>query len=198
MTLKEIKMKRIYWRYLALALAVFLIITLPACQKKEITSEPYTEASGGSGSAAGGEEGLTKEGKIGEEELEEGSIQEGTAAERAASAQEMFENEDIYYSFDSASLTPEAQEILQRKAQYLADHPHLKITVEGHCDERGTNEYNLALGEARAQSAMAYLVDLGISPSKMSAVSYGEEQPMATGASEDAWALNRRAHFVIK
>ena len=191
-------MKRIYWRYLALALAVFLIFTLPACQKKEITSEPYTEASSGSGTGAGGEEGLTKEGKIGEEELEEGSIKEGTAAERAASAQEMFENEDIYYSFDSASLTPEAQEILQRKAQYLADHPHLKITVEGHCDERGTNEYNLALGDRRAESAKGFLVDLGVASSRMTTISYGEERPVDPGSSEEAWARNRRAHFVLE
>ncbi len=115
------------------------------------------------------------------------------AGERAA-----FENEDIYFSYDSSSLTPQAQDILRKKAAFLKTSASLKVTIEGHCDERGTNEYNLALGEARARSAKAFLTDLGISASRIATISYGEERPLAKGQGEDAYAKNRRAHFVIE
>jgi peptidoglycan-associated lipoprotein len=110
----------------------------------------------------------------------------------------MFENEDVFFEFDSASLTAEAQEILRAKAEWLRDNPGVRVLIEGHCDERGTNEYNLALGDRRAFSSKAFLTDLGIDDARISIISYGEERPIAPGASEEAWAKNRRAHFVIK
>ena len=110
----------------------------------------------------------------------------------------MFENEDIFFEFDSASLSIEAQEILRRKAEWLRENPHARVTIEGHCDERGTTEYNLALGDRRAFSAKSFLVDLGIDESRLTTISYGEERPLDPQSTEDAYQKNRRAHFVIK
>jgi peptidoglycan-associated lipoprotein len=95
-------------------------------------------------------------------------------------------------------LTPQAQEILTKKAKWLRDNPAATVTIEGHCDNRGTNEYNLALGEGRAQSAKTFLMDLGVDVSKLRTISYGEERPLDPQQTESAWAKNRRAHFVIE
>jgi len=110
---------------------------------------------------------------------------------------EEFENEDIHFDFDSAVIREDAKPILLKKAEFLKKYPTLTVTIEGHCDERGTNEYNLALGERRAHSAWQYLVNLGIAPNRMQMISYGEERPIAAGHDEASWAKNRRAHFVI-
>jgi peptidoglycan-associated lipoprotein len=91
----------------------------------------------------------------------------------------------------------EAMEVLKEKAAFMRDNPGITVMIEGHCDERGTNEYNLALGDRRANSAKTYLTDLGIQGSRMTTVSYGEEQPVDSGHGEEAWARNRRGHFVI-
>ena len=96
------------------------------------------------------------------------------------------------------SLTEEAREILSGDGKVLSQTPKLKIVIEGHCDERGTVEYNLALGEKRAMSAKSYLVNYGIEPSRISIVSYGKERPFDPGHNEEAWAKNRRAHFVVQ
>jgi peptidoglycan-associated lipoprotein len=121
----------------------------------------------------------------------------GTSQEELA-ARQRFMNEDIYFSFDQSSLSAEAQQKLRAKAQWLRSRPGLTVVIEGHCDERGTTEYNLALGDRRAESAKSFLVNLGISGSRMTTVSYGEEKPADPGHTEAAWARNRRAHFVIE
>ena len=110
---------------------------------------------------------------------------------------EKFQNEDIYFEFDSYVLMEEARMVLDRKVEFLRRYPRVNVTIEGHCDERGTSEYNLALGERRANSAWQYLVDSGIDPSRLSMISYGEERPVALGHDEASWAKNRRAHFVV-
>jgi len=102
----------------------------------------------------------------------------------------------IHFDFDSYLLNTPARSTLQENATYLADRGPGSVRVEGHCDERGSAEYNLALGERRAQSAVAYLQDLGISPERLQVVSYGEERPLDNSRSEIAWASNRRAEFV--
>ena len=139
---------------------------------------------------------MEKQAAIQEESLKEESLSEGR--ERIRTEREMFENEDVLFEFDSAKLSNEAQDILRKKAEWLKENPRARIIIEGHCDERGTNEYNLALGDRRAYSSKRFLVDLGIDDSKLTTVSYGEERPIDTGSDEDAWAQNRRAHFVIK
>ena len=109
-----------------------------------------------------------------------------------------FEAENINFDFDKSELKPEARAILVKKAEWLRNNPDFSVRIEGHCDERGTNEYNLALGDRRAYSAKAFLADLGIDDTRLSIISYGEEQPIDSRSTEDAWAKNRRAHFVIK
>lgn len=105
--------------------------------------------------------------------------------------------EDVFFDTDRYDLTPEAREKLAANSSWLQRYPSVKILVEGHCDERNTREYNLALGERRAAAVRDYLVFLGATPDRIQTISYGEERPFAEGSTEDAWALNRRAHFVI-
>ena len=104
---------------------------------------------------------------------------------------------DIRFDFDKYSLRPSDVEILKGNSALLKKYPGMKFQVEGHCDERGTGEYNLALGERRANSVKNYLVSLGIEPGRISTISYGEERPFSSEHNEEAWAKNRRAHFVI-
>ena len=99
----------------------------------------------------------------------------------------------IFFAFDSAEISAEGRQILQRQADWLRRYGNVTVTIEGHCDERGTREYNLALGERRAQAAKGVLVALGIPASRLSTISYGKERPAVPGSSEDAYAQNRRA-----
>lgn len=105
--------------------------------------------------------------------------------------------QDINFEFDKSSLTVEAQTILRENAQWLTSNPTVNVEIEGHCDERGTIEYNLALGDRRAKSARDFLINLGVSASRLGTISYGEEMPLDPGHNETAWAKNRRAHFTI-
>lgn len=106
--------------------------------------------------------------------------------------------EDILFEFDKSTLTPQAKESLVKKAEWLRANRDVNVIIEGHCDERGTNEYNLALGDRRAASTKTFLVDLGISPLRLTMISYGEERPLVSGHNEESWAKNRRAHFGIE
>ena len=103
----------------------------------------------------------------------------------------------LYFPLDSSDVSAEGQQVLQANAAVLKKYPTMQITIEGHCDERGTAEYNLALGERRALSAKNYLVSLGIPADRIKTVSYGKEFPFDPGHDENAWGKNRRAHFVI-
>ena len=113
---------------------------------------------------------------------------------------EVFESKllkDIYFGYDKYEIRREDEEILKENAAFLKKNPKMKIQIEGHCDERGTAEYNLALGERRANHTKKYLVSLGITSDRISAISYGEERPLDPGNNEEAWAKNRRAHIVV-
>ncbi len=115
-------------------------------------------------------------------------------------AGEVFESsllKDIHFDFDKYDIRPGDASILNENAALLKKYPNVKVQIEGHCDERGTVEYNLALGERRANSTKNYLVSLGISPARISTISYGKEKPLDPGHNEAAWAKNRRAHTVI-
>ncbi len=105
---------------------------------------------------------------------------------------------DIRFAYDEYALTSEAKEKLSRNAEVLTGNMWVDVLIEGHCDERGTVEYNLALGEKRALAAKRYLVSYGIDPSRISVISYGKERPLDPRHNEEAWAKNRRAHFVVK
>ena len=103
--------------------------------------------------------------------------------------------EDVYFAFDQYDLDNVTMGVLARNARVLKEHPGVVILIEGHCDERGTVQYNLGLGEKRAKAVRDYLVSLGVSSSRLRVTSYGENRPFALGNNEQAWAQNRRAHF---
>ena len=111
--------------------------------------------------------------------------------------QEIKELADIHFDFDKYTLKDEARASLQKAAEWLAKNKDVKIVIEGNCDERGTAEYNLALGQRRAEAAAKYLIDMGIDAKRIKTVSYGLERPLDPRHNEEAWAKNRRTHFVV-
>lgn len=132
--------------------------------------------------------------------VHEAEGEEGEGMEEGPS--EMFREEAglkaIYFAFDSSDLTASARKILKSNAEFMGQMSGETVVVEGHCDERGTNEYNMALGDRRAKAARDYLVSLGISSARLNTISYGEERPAALGHDEDSWAQNRRAEFKVQ
>lgn len=175
-------------RYLVPALVMVLSLLLLAgvgCGKKEVP---------GPGAMTPAEQARLEEAR----RLREAQLAEGQARGSEARQREVFVNQDVHFEYDRFDLTPEARQALNEKARYMQAHPELKVIVEGHCDERGTSAYNLALGEKRAKACAAYLQAMGIETSRMETVSYGEERPLVQGFTEEAYAANRRGHFVIK
>jgi peptidoglycan-associated lipoprotein len=137
-----------------------------------------------------------EERRLREQGLREG--QPGAFPGTEVQMREIFQNQDIHFDYDRYDLRGDVKQILNDKSAFLQSHPDLNVIVEGHCDERGSSAYNLALGEKRAKAAAAYLAAMGISVSRMETVSYGKERPLILGHTEEACAANRRAHFVIK
>jgi peptidoglycan-associated lipoprotein len=169
-------MQKKKWIVLALLFVVPGLMVTVSCQKKVVDATPKP--------------------MVEEKPQEEVVVEEKVVVPPPAPDMTVMQ-EDIYFEFDKSSLTPVAQDNLLRKAEWLRDNPDATITIEGNCDERGTNEYNLALGDRRAESAKAFLVDLGINPARISTISYGEERPVDPRHNEEAWAKNRRDHFVV-
>lgn len=180
--------------YTSLA-ALFLIAggCAPATPNKpEVGMGSGSSAMGSQGSRRGeGQMGGTRESNTGASSLKQ--LQEGKSPVTPASSP----LKDIFFEFDRADLRPDARDTLRANADWLRSNPSARIEIEGHCDERGTNEYNLALGAKRAQSAKDYLVSLGIAVDRLSTISYGEEIPVCREHTESCWRRNRRARFVI-
>ncbi|MCZ4295020.1 peptidoglycan-associated lipoprotein Pal [Vibrio sinaloensis] len=122
--------------------------------------------------------------------------QNGLLSEQELKEQALRETQTIYFAFDNATIAGDYEEMLAAHAAYLSKNPALKVTIEGHADERGTPEYNIALGERRANAVAKYLEALGVQADQISIVSYGEEKPLLLGQSEDVYAKNRRAVLV--
>jgi peptidoglycan-associated lipoprotein len=160
--------------------------------KPAMSSSSKSPSPGSQGSALGeGQRGGTRESTTGSSSLKQ--LQEGkTSATPGASPLK-----DIFFDFDRADLRGDARNTLRANADWLKSNPSTRVEVEGHCDERGTNEYNLALGAKRAQAARDYLVSLGIAGERLSTISYGEEIPVCREHAESCWRQNRRARFVI-
>ncbi|GBE06870.1 MAG TPA: peptidoglycan-associated lipoprotein Pal [Nitrospirae bacterium] len=109
----------------------------------------------------------------------------------------LFEFKDALFEFNKYNIRPDTRAVLDSVASWLNDHRDINVLIEGHCDERGTNEYNLALGEKRAKAARDYLISRGVSSKRMSTITYGEEKPVCSSHNENCWQRNRRAHFVV-
>ena len=118
---------------------------------------------------------------------------------RESSLQELFDREvkDAYFDYDKADIRADARDALSQTAQFFRSNPQMKVVIEGHCDERGSTEYNLALGDRRAAAAKQFLVSLGIPADRLETVSYGKEKPFCSASTEQCWQQNRRAHFVM-
>lgn len=199
--------KKMLTCFIMLFMVPGLLLTV-SCAKKAVKHEPEVaiterevETIAKRATEKVRQEELVKQRAIEEGRLLEKRRQERLKAEAekqaTQAARNRFINEDIYFEFDSFVLLPMAEEVLKEKAQWLRSNPGISVIIEGHCDERGTNEYNLALGDRRAESAKAYLVNLGISESILTSISYGEERPVDPGHNEATWAKNRRSHFEI-
>ena len=204
-------MRKKLWIYLALLVVIPGLMFTVSCAKKVTQAEPSAEETAAEAEPEVDNSARIAEEKAAQEEAArqwemaaEEDVEDQAAAKEAelqqdlAAAKQMFENEDIYFDFDSSALQPMAREVLQRKADYLFEVVDASIIIEGHCDERGTEAYNIALGDRRAESAKAFLVDMGIDMSRMTTISYGEERPVDPASSAEAWAKNRRVHFVIE
>lgn len=179
-------MMKKFWILATLLLVLPALMFTVSCAKKAVKKAPVV---------AEVEEKADDTAKTGMSEAE----LKAQAEERARlAALNRFENEHVYFSYDSSALDGAAQNTLKLKADWLQENPDAGILIEGHCDERGTVEYNLALGDRRANSAKSFLTTLGIDAGRISTISYGEERPLDPGENEEAWAKNRRAQFDVK
>ena len=169
---------------------------LVAGEKKAAAAQSEADIKKKEAEAAAKEEAARKlEAEQQKEDVKELALKRDAAA-AAAAEKEQTAFEDIYFVFDKSTIEPEAREILKRLAGLLGSNKNYSLVVEGHCDERGTVEYNLALGQRRADAAMKYLVDLGLDKESIKTITYGKERPLETGHDEEAWTKNRRAHFM--
>jgi peptidoglycan-associated lipoprotein len=192
-------MKRNVWLFGSLAVMCSLMfIFAVGCAKTPVVKEEVALQEGESVIATtepAPEEVVIKE-EV-KEVVEDQSIKEQELWEQALAEASAFKNKNIYFAFDRYDLNSEARENLEMLTDWLLAHPEFEVTIEGHCDERGTTEYNLALGERRAEAAKAYIVNLGMDIGKVTTISYGEELPVDPGHNEKAWAKNRRGHFLV-
>lgn len=156
--------------------AIFLAVSGIACAKKQVKQETTPATS------------VPEESDLNAKEFVEPSEIDPALAK-------IFK--DIYFDFDRYNLKPEAKKTLDGIGEWLKNNASYRVLIEGHCDERGTNEYNLALGERRANSAKTYLIGLGIAEKRISTISYGEEKPQCTEHNESCWWKNRRCHFLL-
>lgn len=184
-------MKRKIWLNVLLTVLVAGLFFTVSCAKKAVVSDVGTVKQATAGMSDADKAKAEAERLAAEKAAKE-------KAAKIAAARKAFENEDIHFDYDSSELTAAAKTLLKDKAAWLTENASASVTIEGHCDERGTTEYNLALGERRATTVKAYLVDLGIAAARMNTISYGEEKPVDTGKTELAYTMNRRAHFAIK
>lgn len=156
-------------------------------------SSSATTSGSGTKSAGEGRAGSTRESNVPSASSSLDQLKAGKAPITSASSP----LKDVLFEFDSYDLRGNARDVLRGNAEWLKSNPSSRIEVEGHGDERGTSEYNLALGAKRSQTAKDYLVSLGISPERISTISYGEEIPVCTEPNENCWRQNRRARFVV-
>jgi peptidoglycan-associated lipoprotein len=185
-------------RKLAVTTLTLLLILSFGCAKKTVMAPPETLGPGASG-APGGEAGdLTATGPAGMPgELGEDGLADGKSGASRTLTEAKFENDDVRFDYDRADISPEATALLDAKAKFLKSKGKTKVVIEGNCDERGSTEYNLALGERRAYAAKEYLQNLGIDPNRVDTVTYGALRPLDPDHTEEAYAKNRRDHFVI-
>ena len=166
-------------------ISIFMVLFVAACA----TTPKDSADSSGSGSSSSGSDVSS-----------EGNITETTGSGIVSGSQEdliVNVGDRVFFGYDSSDLDSDALELLQDQVAWLKQNSDVSVTIEGHCDERGTREYNLALGEKRAQAVKNYLIGLGINPDRVSTISYGKERPAVVGSNDGAWAQNRRSVTLV-
>ncbi len=166
-------------------ISMFMVLFVAACA----TTPKDSADSSGSGSSSSGSDVSS-----------EGTITETTGSGIVSGSQEdliVNVGDRVFFGYDSSDLDSDALELLQDQVAWLKQNSDVSITIEGHCDERGTREYNLALGEKRAQAVKNYLIGLGINPDRVSTISYGKERPAVVGSNDGAWSQNRRSVTIV-
>ncbi len=167
---------------------------LAGCATDTSTQGPQVEDKTTSATTSGDQSG----GSSGTQALSGDNGSKGTALSGTAEDADLLAKRRVYFAFDSSSLDDENRRIVEAHARYLSTHPNLKVTLEGHADERGTREYNLALGERRGQAVEKVIRILGGNGNNLSVTSFGEEKPLAPEHNESAWALNRRVEIIYQ
>jgi peptidoglycan-associated lipoprotein len=189
---------------LGLLLLIVSFLFVVSCAKPRQTTPTAGQDQAGQAmdeadqAAEEGREGISEQELEARKRAEREAERKRREAEREKMAREKFVNENVYFGFDDSTLTKKAREVLSAKADWLRSHPDVTVVIEGHADERGTKEYNMALGQRRAQSARNFLVNAGIDADRLTTISYGEERPADPRSNEMAWAKNRRVHFRIR
>ena len=166
----------------ATVVTVAAMIALTGCSKKKPAELPPPPGPAG---------------PAGDQGASTGPVGNGIVPGSRADFLQQVGTDTVHFDTDKSDVDSEGQGILTAQAKWLVAHPNVRVTIEGHCDERGTREYNLALGDRRATSAKNFLASAGVSPDRMSTISYGKERPVAMGSDESAWAQNRRAVTVV-
>ena len=169
--------------------SALLVFFLAACST---TPKDTADSSGSGSSSSSSDVSSSEEGTITETGPESASITPGSQEDLIVNV-----GDRVFFNYDSSDLDSDAQELLQDQVAWLKQYSDVSVIVEGHCDERGTREYNLALGEKRAQSVKNYLISLGISSDRISTISYGKERPAVVGSNDGAWAQNRRSVTIV-
>jgi peptidoglycan-associated lipoprotein len=179
----------------ALVLALVPVLVLGGCKKRPVATGPGTDTQVGTYDG-----GWVNEDSIrmaGERERLEAERLERERLEREATRARDVLSEIVFFEFDSDEITPDAAELLRLKAAVLAANPNVRIRIEGHADQRGSTEYNLALGQRRAEAVRVFLANYGVDTSRFATTSYGKERPLMDGNDEFAWSRNRRAEFAV-
>ena len=178
------------WKWAVLALSIAALMSVGCAKKQTVKSEGAQAPS----AAAPVEEAPVKEAPPAATPAAPPAEAPGVAV----TEEKLSQFDDVRFDFDKSVVREDGRKTCGVVADYLKKHPQAKMLIEGHCDERGTAEYNMALGERRATAVMTYLVSLGGPKSALSTVSFGKDKPLDPGHNEEAWAKNRRAHFVLK
>ena len=193
---KDITHREIFYMVIKLFTGALLVFFLAACST---TPKDTADSSGsGSSSSSSSDVSSSEEGTITETSPESSSESSSASIERG-SQEDLIVNvgDRVFFKYDSSELDRGQKELLQDQVAWLKQYSNVSVIIEGHCDERGTREYNLALGEKRAQSVKNYLISLGISSDRISTISYGKERPAVVGSNDGAWAQNRRSVTLV-
>jgi peptidoglycan-associated lipoprotein len=186
------------WKLAVLALSVAAMVAAGCAKKQTVKSEGTQGAPGAASAPSVGEAPMKEAPPAPMAPTPAEQLASAAAAGVAVTEEKPSQFDDVRFDFDKSEVKEAGRRTCEVVADYMKKHPQAKMQIEGHCDDRGTAEYNLALGERRATAVMAYLVSLGVPKSALSTVSFGMEKPLDPGHDEGAWAKNRRAHFVLK